>query len=283
MSRSASRLCALALPPIMIMVLPMAALADLSIVTKERVETPGQPPTTSTHTLRYRGAKSRFDREPGQYAVMDWQSGEASIVDEDRKEVRVLSRGDTRAIGAAQRLFFGGVMEPLTNLSVNRTGRVATVRGYRCHEYVGTGTGVRFIAWATEEIDTTGIPAFTDTAAHDMFPGILPRLSIQGIVMKSELQIDLDGVSTTISSEVQRITRTVLPDALFVVPHTYATQRGIGPSPAERQASDRLVKEITRRRQGLSGARASARRRLSSRVRRLTTISRQGTRACTSR
>jgi hypothetical protein len=141
-------------------------------------------------------------------------------------------------------------MEPLTNLSVNRTGRVTTVGGYRCHQYVGTGKGISFVAWATEDIDTTGIPAFAVTAPQDIFPGILPGLSIQGVVMKSELQIDLGGVSATITSEVQRITRTVLPDALFVVPHTYATQRGIGPSPAERQATDRMLKEITRRRQG---------------------------------
>jgi hypothetical protein len=92
----------------LIMALPTAALADLSIVKTERVETAGQPPTTSTNTLHYKGAKSRFDREPGQYAVVDWQSGETSIVDEDRKEVRVLSRDDTRALGAAQRFSSAG-------------------------------------------------------------------------------------------------------------------------------------------------------------------------------
>jgi hypothetical protein len=65
MPRRACLLLLLALPPVIVTAVAATGTADTTIVSKERLETPGEPGTTSTLTRYYKGNKARIDKEPG--------------------------------------------------------------------------------------------------------------------------------------------------------------------------------------------------------------------------
>ena len=194
--------------------LSTSAFADMTIVQKITTgPLMGKPGKNITATQYYKGTKSRIDSGPDTFALIDLTAGKMYTVDKTKKEVIVMSREMIHKTMEIGMTMLGG-----SDFTVNKTGKLDTINGYKCEQYTIAGKSMNVVAWVSQDVDVKELDPFR-SFAQDFIGKALAGLP--GIAIQSESKFTLMGQEISGSSQVLSISKDSLSDSLFVIPADY--------------------------------------------------------------
>jgi hypothetical protein len=233
---------------ILMVALPCAA-EDLTIVS-QRSRGDG-PPTTQTTYLA--SARLRMANPEGNDSIVDYATGDVTVVDNKKKEYFVMTRADMEAMAAHMKELQAQMQSRMQNMPpearekmAGAVGNVAdavkvekgtggrTVAGYPCENWIVTiGTFSRQETCVTTQLQFP-------TAAFDGMKAMSERMrgaggpmgggmaalwdkfkEMRGFPVASITTVKVMGRTETTKSEVTEVKKGAIPDSIFQVPAGY--------------------------------------------------------------
>jgi len=202
---------------------PMA-LADMTVVQKLKSNLmPGQDNQGSTMTMFVKGQKARIDLPVSQMSsIIDAKEGKMFTLMHKQKQVMAVSLDDLKK---SAELAANSAGQEKTKPVIQKTGKTATIQGYKCAEYDFVGVGdnpAKIKCWITEEVDDSEMEVVRSFGGRmgGMF-GFNDVQKPKGMVIRSESKMSVAGRDVTSESEVLSIKREPVADSLFVIPADY--------------------------------------------------------------
>lgn len=208
-----------------------AVFADMTVVQTLKSDlTPGAQQNTMTMTVK--GQKARIDLPASQMSsIIDAKEGKMLTLDHKQKQIMVMSLDNLKksialatqseqektkpAFHATGRSACGG----------NKTGKIATIQGYKCVEYDFVGVGdnpAKIKCWITEEVDDSEMEVVRSFGGK--MGGLFGFNDVQkpkGMVIRSESKMNINGRDVISESEVKSIKREPVADSVFAIPSDY--------------------------------------------------------------
>ena len=203
--------------------LTAAVLADMTVVQTLKSDlTPGA--RQNTMTMSVKGQKARIDLPASQMSsIIDAQEGKMFTLLHKQKQVVVISLDDLKK--SAELATKPG--QEKAKSVIKKTGKTATIQGYKCAEYDFTGGGdnpAKIKCWITEEVDDSEMEVVRSFGGK--MGGLFGFNDVQkpkGMVIRSESKMNIGGRDVTSESEVLSIKREPVADSIFAVPADYKT------------------------------------------------------------
>jgi hypothetical protein len=184
----------------------------------------GQRPD-STMTMMVKGQMARLDLPASQKSsIVDTKEGKMFILLHKQKQVIINSLDDLKKI---EKSIVSATRpgEDKTKPVIKKTGKVDTIRGYKCAEYEFTGLGdnpARIKCWITEDVDDSEMEVVRSFGGQmgGMF-GFEGLQKPKGVIIRSEAKMNIAGREVTSESEVISIKREAVADSVFKIPDDY--------------------------------------------------------------
>lgn len=198
-----------------------AAFADMTVVQTLKSDLmPGAQQNTMTMTVK--GDKARIDLPASQMSsIIDAKAGKMFTLLHKQKQVMVISIEDLKKNAALATKTEQDKTKPV----IKKTGNVDTIQGYKCAEYEFVGVGdnpPKIKCWITEEVDDSEMEVVRSFGGQmgGMF-GFNDFQKPKGMVIRSEVNMNINGRDITSASEVLSIKRDPVADSLFALPADY--------------------------------------------------------------
>jgi hypothetical protein len=199
-----------------------AVLADMTVVQKLKSDLmPGAKPD-STMTMSVKGQKARIDLPASQMSsIIDAKEGKMFTLLHKQKQVMTMSLEDLKKSAALANQSGQGKTKPV----IEKTGKIATIQGYKCMEYDFVGAGdnpAKIKCWITGEVDDSELEVIRSFGGKlgGMF-GFNDFQKPKGMVIRSESKMSIAGRDVINASEVLSIKREPLADSVFAIPADY--------------------------------------------------------------
>jgi len=205
--------------------LSTALFADMTVV--EKVHTGpmmGKPAQDSMMTMRIKGNQARIEHSPDTWLLVDLGANMVYTINPAKKSIASVSLN-----GAAQTGDVFSMMAQNMKSTLEAKPGTEVINGYKCQQYHLTTTGgvinLEGTFWITKDVDTKEYAPFRKYGE-----GILKTLKLddlnklEGMVIRSNLKINMMGQDITSNSEVQSISHEAIPAATFALPKDYTMQ-----------------------------------------------------------
>ena len=216
--------------------LAAAVLADMTVVQKLKSDLiPGAQQDLSskrqdlssqrhdsTMTMIVKGQKARIDLPASRMSsIIDAKEGKMFTLLHKQKQVMVMSLDDLKKSAALAEQS----KQKKAKSTIKKTGKTATIQGYKCAEYEFTGAGdnpAKIRCWITEDVDDSEMEVVRSFGGR--MGGLFGFNDVQkpkGMVIRSESKMNIAGRDVTSESEVLSIKRDSVADSIFTLPPDY--------------------------------------------------------------